>query len=165
MSFLKQKLALFKEVTGYKYTEIADLMMYVDGEEIRRFILSKKPASEVWNFQFHRVVIQEFGINPSLALYPELFLPFIPGAFAVLSQKGKWYWVGKGDIEKIPEYTPNLPELLLPFLPPLPEGEKELVLCQNIPYGWDRNWGYSKFHNNIVFGASFEDLRRYFSRF
>ena len=163
MSFLKQKLKLFRNLTNYTYPQIADRMMGVGGEEIRGFIKNQKSASEEFNFKFYRMLLDEFETNPSLALYPELFLPLLPGIFAIISHEGKWFWIDKGDIEKTPEYKDDLPELLLPFLPPLPVGAKELVLCQNIPYGWDRNWGYSKFHNNIVFGASFEDLRRYFS--
>lgn len=151
MDYIQQKMELYKKITGYKISQIAADMRQTEPKEVSRALRNKHPPSEEFIVKYYKMVRRELGITLEIANYPELFLPFLPFVYAVLSHKGKWYSVEKGNVYEMPQYTPELPELKGFFIPALPDDTEDLVLCQRLPVGWVRVKDYQTRHYYLTF--------------
>lgn len=151
MNYIHQKLELYKTLTGYTFAQIAADMQQIEVKEVKRVLQGKPFTSPEFLMKYYIMLRREINITPSVVLHPELFLPFIPFVYAVVSHGGKWYSVEKGSIAEMPKYHPDL--LLLPsfYAPSLPEGAEELVLCQRMPLGWVRVKDYQTRHPYLTF--------------
>ncbi len=151
MDYMQQKMELYKKITGYKISQIAADMRQIEPKEVSRALRNKRPPSEEFIVKYYKMIRRELGITPEIANYPELFLPFLPFVYAVVSHDKKWYSVETGCIDKIPAYTPELPELKGFFVPALPDDVEDLVLCQRLPVGWVRVKDYQTRHYYLTF--------------
>ena len=151
MIYMQRKLEIYKELTGYTPAQIAADMQQIEVKEVNRVLKGKLDMSPEFVVKYYKMVRRELDITPTVVLHPELFLPFLPFVYAVLSHKGKWYSVEKGNVYEMPQYTPELPELKGFFVPALPDDVEDLVLCQRLPVGWVRVKDYQTRHYYLTF--------------
>ncbi len=151
MIYMQRKLELYKELTGYTPAQIAADMQQIEVKEVNRVLKGKLDMSPEFVMKYYKMIRREIDITPTVTLHPELFLPFLPFVYAVLSHKGKWYSVEKGNVYEMPQYTPELPEVSGFFIPSLPEYHEEIVVFQHIPIGWVRIKDYQTRHPYLTF--------------
>lgn len=151
MIYMQRKLELYKELTGYTPAQIAADMQQIEVKEVNRVLKGKLDMSPEFLMKYYKMVRRELTITPTVVLHPELFLPFLPFVYAVLSHEGKWYSVENGNIDKMPQYTPELPEVSGFFIPPLPAYHEEIVVFQRLPIGWVWIKDYQTRHQYLTF--------------